>query len=200
MRTFTRLLLIGAAAAAVILAACGDDDDDDGGGDGAGADTSATASATLSPSGPAGDQSPGVSTDVTATATSTPVPATPTAPPLPPKPSLGDGVQQVGEGTTTFVIEPNGIHQIDGLYLLQLQGVDPPPCAAFVLAFSWLITNPSPPTGQQVVWEIIRQDARDPVASGPEGSTTVGCGQLLAMNPGTQTISVSVYYVQGAIQ
>jgi hypothetical protein len=106
-------------------------------------------------------------------------------------------VQEIGGGTISFYLVPSGVHQFEGRGLLQ--GADPPPCDAYSFAFSWMIVNPSPPTGQEVAWEVIEGDERQSVASGAEGATSVGCGQLLATNLGTQTILVSVYYVHGQI-
>jgi len=103
-------------------------------------------------------------------------------------------VQQIGEGTINFVLVANGQFPIDGLGLIQ-PGTEAPPCAAFVFAFNWQITDPYPPGDSQVTWEIIAQDNRNEVASGAAGTASVGCGQLIALNNGPDQIGVSVHYI-----
>ena len=198
MRMVTRILLISLAATALLaVAACGGDDDDDNGGVDGNGTASPAPSGSLSPSATGGGVSASASPNGTEPAGETPRPAS--SAPTPVKPALDAGVQQVGEGTISFVLVPNGQFSIDGLGLIQ-PGTEPPPCAAFVFAFSWQITDPYPPGDSQVTWQIIAQDSRDDVASGAAGTASVGCGQLIASNNGPDQIGVSVHYVQGAIQ
>jgi hypothetical protein len=204
MRLFTRTLLIGLAATALILAACGGDDDDEAGNAGDANERSATPTASGSPSVTGADESPGAtsvgaSPGATGASQATPTAAPTAAVPPPGKPGLDEGVAQVNEGILNFVIPANGQFEIDSLGLVP-SGTDPPPCGTFEFAFSWRITDPYPPSSEQVVWELIYQDARQDVASGAEGSASVGCGQLLAGNNNPRPIAVSVYYVVGQIQ
>ncbi len=132
---------------------------------------------------------------MSATQTTAPTPAGPS----PVAPTLDTGVSQIGEGTISFVLVPNGQIPIDGLGLIQA-GTETPPCAAFVFAFSWQITDPFPVEDNQVAWKITRQDSIDDVAAGADGTATVGCGQLNVINTGPDQVTVSVHYLQGAIQ
>ena len=179
------MLILLVAALALTLAACGGDDD-------GGASQTATAGASLGPSTtasktPAPSKSP------------TPTPGPTTAAPTPVGPTLAPGVKNIGSGTINFVLAPNGQFPIDGVALIQPPN-QPPPCAAFVFAFSWQITNPNPPGDRAVFWQMNQQGVITDVASGPDGAASVGCGQLIAFNKTSDPVTVSVYYVQGATQ
>lgn len=195
MRLLTRILLIALAAVALTLAACGDDDDD-GAGDGS---ASPAVSGSLSPSATGADKSPGASPGETDGANVTPTPVPTPSGPTPVAPTLDTGVKQIGEGTISFVLVPNGQIPIDGLGLIQA-GAETPPCAAFVFVFSWQITEPYPAGDNQVAWKITRQDSTEDVAAGAGGAATVGCGQLTVINTGPDQVTVAVHYLQGAIQ
>jgi hypothetical protein len=198
MSIVTRILLVSLAATALLaVAACGDDDDD-GGVDGNGT-ASPAVSGSPSASATAGPGSASAAPNETDASIETPTLQPTSAAPAPGKPALEAGVQQIGEGTINFVLVANGQFPIDGLGLIQ-PGTEAPPCAAFVFAFNWQITDPYPPGDSQVTWEIIAQDNRNEVASGAAGTASVGCGQLIALNNGPDQIGVSVHYVQGAIQ
>jgi len=193
MRLVTRLLLIGLASVALTFAACGDDDDATDG------SPTPSASGSSSPAATGADETPGASPDETdgEGATVTPVPTA--SGPTPLAPTLDAGVAQIGEGTINFTLPPNGQVPIDGLGLIQA-GKETPPCAAFVFAFSWQITEPYPAEGNQVAWKITRQDTTEDVASGADGKATVGCGLLTVINTGPDEVTIAVHYVQGAIQ
>jgi hypothetical protein len=200
MKTAIRLLLVFLTAIALVAgAACGGDDDDDNGGVDGNGTVSPAVNGSPSPSATGGGVSASASPNGTEPAGETSTPRPTSSAPTPVKPALDAGVQQVGEGTIGFVLVPNGQFPIDGLGLIQ-PGTEPPPCAAFVFAFSWQITDPYPPGDSQVTWQIVAQDSRDDVASGAAGTASVGCGQLIASNNGPDQIDVSVHYVQGAIQ
>lgn len=185
------ILSILTVLAVLMLAACGGDDEGDKSAS-TSASPSASASASQSPRA-----SPANTGSVADNGTPAPVQGTPstTAAPPPAEPPLGPGVTKIGSGTMTFVIAPNGSFPVDGYALVQ--GAEPPPCAAFVFAFRWEITNPSPPGDASIAWEITRQDIRQEVASGAQGTATVGCGMLTAVNRSQTTLTVSVHYVQG---
>lgn len=173
--------------------ACGDDDDEAGNG-------SASPTASRSPSATGADETPEASPDETEQPSLTPAPeSTTAAAPTPRPPVLEPGVAKIGEGTMTFSLLPEGEYRIDPLALIQ-PGTATPPCAAFVFAFSWQITDPFPPGSNQIVWRITQQDVTQDVGQGASGTATVGCGQLIALNDGPDTINVSVWYKQGEIQ
>lgn len=191
MRLLTRILLIGLTSVALAFAACGDDDDD---GAADGSQTPASGSPAASGTGtPAA--SPDESGDASATATPVETPAGPS----PVAPTLDAGVKQIGEGTISFTLLPNGQFPIDWLTLIQ-PGTETPPCAAFVFAFSWQITKPYPVGDNEVSWKITRQGVTEDVASGADGTATVGCGQLTITNTGPDEATISIHYLQGAIQ
>lgn len=188
--------MIALASVTLAFAACGDDDDNDST-DGSPASST---SGSPSPSETAGGESPGASPGTTDVATITPAPtaATPSGP-TPVTPKLDAGVNQIGEGTITFTLLPNGQLPIDGLGLIQA-GKETPPCAAFVFAFSWQITNPFPVGDNTVAWKMTQQGSTEDVAAGPAGTATVGCGQLTVINTGPDQVNVAVHYIQGATQ
>jgi len=194
MRLLTRILLIALAAVALTLAACGDDDDD-GLGDGS---ASPAANGSATPSATGADESPGASPDETDGANVTPTPVHTPAGPTPVAPTLDTGVRQIGEGTINFTLVPNSQVPIDGLGLVPA-GAETPPCAAFVFAFNWSITDPYPVGGNQVAWRITRQDSTEDVAAGADGKAKVGCGRLTVINTGPDQVTVAVHYLLGAI-
>lgn len=193
MRLMTRTLFILLTVLALSLAACSGDGDDSGG-----VGPTPSVGASPAPTSPAtGDQSPIESPGDTSAPpgeTAAPVGATPTpaVAEQPPAPTLEEGVTRIGEGVITFALVPNGQFLINGLGLLQ-PGTEAPSCDAFRFAFAW---NSAPGDGS-VTWELINGDVRQEVAAGATGSATVGCGQLMAENRGTETLTVSVRYIQG---
>ncbi|HET8943929.1 MAG TPA: hypothetical protein VFO59_04040 [Dehalococcoidia bacterium] len=192
--SWSKVFAVLIAVSVLVIAACGDDDDDDGVENG-----SASPTASRSPSATGADETPQASPDGTGQPSLSPTPAPTAAAPTPRPPSLAAGVRKIGEGTMTFTLLPEGEFPLDPLALIQ-PGTTAPPCAAFVFAFSWQITDPFPPGANTLIWRITRQDVTEDVGLGASGSDTVGCGQLMAVNDGPDTINVSVWYIQGEIQ
>jgi len=180
------MLILLVAALALAAAACGGDDDNGG------ASTTATGSGSPGPSA-SGTKTPAPSKSPTKTPAPTAAVVTPAVP------TLAAGVKKIGDGTMTFVLAANGQFPIDGQGLVQ-PGTQAPPCASFVFAFGWQITNPYPPGDKAVFWQINQQGVVSDVASGPAGTASVGCGQLIALNKTSDPVSVSVAYVQGSTQ
>lgn len=189
MKSWSKIFAILIAVSALLIAACGDDDDEAGNG-------SVSPTASGSPSATGADETPDASPDGTGQPAGTPT-TQPTG--AAPTPALDPGVKKIGEGTMTFILIPGGQFPVDGLGLIQ-PGTATPTCAAFVFAFAWQITDPFPPGSNAMTWRITQGDSTEDVGSGADGTATVGCGLLTAMNTGPATISVSVRYVQGEIQ
>jgi len=173
------LLLFAILAALVALvAACGGGDD----------------SATQSPA----FSGPTFAANQTKAPTRTAVPSTAggTAPPVA-SPEPGPIVQKLGEGALEITIGSGESYRFDPLSLPVDPGRQPPPCAAFVFAFTWQVTDPYPADNVDVRWRLNRMGGAVEIARGPSGDQTVGCGVVEAVNSGDASVSLSVRYLIG---
>jgi len=172
------LLIVILAALVSLLAACGGGDD----------------TATQSPA----FSGPTFAANQTKAATRTAVPSTGggTAPPVA-SPELDPIVQKLGEGALEFTIGPGDSYGFDPLGLPVGSGKQPPPCAAFVFAFTWQVTDPYPADNVDLRWRLNRMGGAVEIARGPSGDQTVGCGLLEAVNSGDASVSLSVRYLIG---
>jgi hypothetical protein len=171
-------MALAAAFLLLLLAACGSGDD----------------SATHSPA----FSGPTFAANQTKAATPTEAPPTDvrTAPPLA-SPQLDSVVQKLGEGALDITIGPGESYGFDPLSLPVDSGKQPPPCAAFVFAFTWQVTDPYPAESMDVRWRLNRMGGTVEIAHGPSGEQTVGCGLVEAVNSGDASVSLSVRYLIG---
>ena len=171
-------MALAAAFVLLIVAACG------------GGDDSASSSPALN--------GPTFAANQTKAATRTAVPSTAggTAPPVA-SPELDPIVKKLGEGALEITIAPGESYGFDPLGLPVDPGKQPPPCAAFVFAFTWQVTDPYPADNVDLRWRLNRMGGAVEIARGPSGDQTVGCGVVEAFNSSDASVSLSVRYLIG---
>jgi hypothetical protein len=174
----TRLLLVLACLLSAAVLACGGGDD-------------------------APDQTLGAVTPVgTKDTTPTPPPDAGDGsggPPVPVDPELDEELTLVTEGELDAVIDAGGSYDIDPTALASEAGAEPD-CANLQFDFSWQVTDPYPPDGVALVWQLDREGNLVQVASGAAGNQAVPCGALNAVNQGAGPITVAIKYLIGALQ
>jgi hypothetical protein len=188
MSTLSRCLLTLALALGAMLAAC-----DGGGGTdkpspGPAATATATAEPTAAPSptaGPTGAPSP------TAEPQETPHAAAPAVP---------GNVTLLDIGKMTLNLDAGETYEFDPLQVAQDQGVEPPPCAAFVFLFAWQVRDPYPPEGLNIRIRWTRMGHTETIAEEPSGETSVGCGGIEVVNDEAVKITVEMRYGFGEVQ
>ena len=188
MSRLSRCLLTLALALGALFAAC----DGDGGkvtpspGPAATATTTAEPTAAPSPTaGPTGAPSP------TAEPQETPHAAAPTVP---------GNVTVLGIGEMNLNIGAGETYQFDPVQLAQDQGVEQPPCAAFVFLFAWQVSDPYPAEGVNLRFRWTRMGGTEIIAEDPSGETSVGCGGIEVVNDDAVKITVEVRYGFGEVQ
>lgn len=174
MKTLVALLIV----ATVGFAACGGDDDDGG-------------SVNITPAG-------------TKDASITPTPAGTDdgngggGPPAPPDPQIKEELTETARGELEAVIEPGGSYEID-TEALAIESGNAAPCDNFQFGFAWQVTDPYPPDGVSLSWQIEREGSLIEVASRADGQQALGCTGLVATNDGGSTITVAIKYAIGGI-
>ncbi len=127
----------------------------------------------------------------------------PTVPLAPPAraPILEGSVRAIGQGRIELSIQPGQSSSIDGLRLAIQAGIAAPPCAAFVFAFVWQVTQPYPAGTASVEFIGNRMGGTFTVGRpGPEGSGQIGCAGLDAINRGAMPVKIEVRYVIGEVR
>jgi hypothetical protein len=171
----SRLLFAVAAVVTLgLLAACGGDDDETT--DGLGS---------ITPIG-------------TKDTTPTPPPANGNGAPAPVEPELDEQLAEITRGDLEATIEPGGAYDLDPETLVLGAGSSAS-CDNLQFDFSWQITDPYPPEGAGLAWQIQRDSGPVTVASGPAGNQAVGCGLLQATNTGSVPFTVAIKYLIGAL-
>lgn len=119
--------------------------------------------------------------------------------PDPPVPELDEAAQQLGEGSLSAPIYPGMSYPIDPLGLALEVGIHQPPCEQFVFAFGWQVTDPYPPEGVDVYFQIQRERGPVRIAEGPAGSAQTGCEIVEIVNAAQGFISIDLHYIIGGV-
>jgi hypothetical protein len=115
--------------------------------------------------------------------------------PSPAAPELPEGVSRLAEGASSTALLPSAVTGFDPIDFPLEEGAEPPPCVAFVFAFTWQVAEPD--AGSGLIWRLTETGAPREIGSGPSGSATVGCGLIEAVNDGSERISLNVRYLIG---
>jgi hypothetical protein len=95
----------------------------------------------------------------------------------------------------TLALDPGGTRDLDPIALATSIGVSPPPCADFVLAFTWQIQVPEQAENLNVAFTGTRQGGTFEVApAAAHGSASVGCVLLHVTDPNAAPITVQVRF------
>ena len=111
---------------------------------------------------------------------STPPQATLSPPPVDPR------LQVLDQGTLTLDVPPGGRQTINPL---SLAGPTPPPCAVFVLIFSYGVSE-----GGSLRFTGTRMGQTFEIVSGPKGEASVGCALIEAVNDGRERVDGQLRY------
>lgn len=129
-------------------------------------------------------------------ATATPVSDGSAGPPSPVVPELDEELTLYLSALLQATILPGDSYQLDPVALGEQVGT-PPSCDNFQFGFGWQVTDPYPPDGVVLTWQLEREGGPVDIASGPAGSQATGCDVLNVVNGGTTPITVAVHYVIG---
>lgn len=114
--------------------------------------------------------------------------ATPRPTPTLLPPALDPRLHLIGEGSVALDVPPNGRQTVEPLGLAQAFGA-PPPCAQFVFLFRWRLHGQA-----EVRWESQLRGATVLVGSGNEGSASVGCMVIEAVNESDRRVTGDLRY------
>jgi len=103
-------------------------------------------------------------------------------------PALDPRLHLIGEGSVSLDVPPNGRQIVEPLALAQAFGA-PPPCAQFVFLFRWRLDGKA-----EVRWEGQLRGATVLVGSGNEGSASVGCMVIEAVNESGRRVTGDLRY------
>ncbi len=110
-------------------------------------------------------------------------------------PPLDAGVRSLGNGVVTLALDPGGTRDLDPIALATSIGVSPPPCADFVLAFTWQIQVPERAENLNVTFTGTRQGGTFEVTPpAAHGSASVGCVLLHVTDANATPITVQVRF------
>ena len=186
MSTLSRCVLTLALALGALLAACG-------GGGGA---------ATPSP-GPGPTSTPTAEPSAASSPTATGVPsptAEPQDAPHAPAPEVPDNVTVLALGEMSLNIGAGDTYAFDPIDLGTQQGVEVPPCAAFVFLFGWQVRDPYPPEYVNLRIRWTRTGSMETIAEDASGTQSIGCGGIEVVNDSAAQVTVEVRYGIGELQ
>jgi hypothetical protein len=132
--------------------------------------------------------------------TPTPTPVATAAPggngaPDPITPTLDEAVTEIASGDLTADVQPGQTYNIDPQSLV----TNPPSCTNFQFDFTWQVTDPYPPDGVDLQWEIPRNGSGVKIAEATSGEQSIGCDSLQAVNAGSAPISLAIKYKIGGL-
>jgi len=179
MSTLSRCLLTLALALGALLAAC------DSGGRTATPSPGARASAT--PTSEAASPTAGPTVGPSPTGGAQEAPGAPA-------PEVPDNVDVLALGEMSLNIGAGDSYQFDPLQLAQDQGVEAPPCAAFMFLFGWQVQDPYPPEGVDLKLRWTRMGSTEVIAEGASGTKSIDCGGIEVVNDSAFQITVEVRY------
>lgn len=119
--------------------------------------------------------------------------------PTPAPPGLDARLRELGSGTTNIRVLPRSYHEFDTLLYARDRGIQTPPCASFVMAFTWEIVEPYPPAGLEVVITGSRMGGTTNLGRGASGESAVGCAEMRIANSSTNEITVTLRYTFAAV-
>jgi len=108
--------------------------------------------------------------------------------PIPLSPVLPPGVQPLGTGYRTFVLNRGTSAELDTLQAARDAILAPPGCAALVFAMHWSVDGPG---ARNARVESVVQGTATTLGSGPEGRAVVGCALLRFSAPDTAFLNVA---------
>jgi hypothetical protein len=115
------------------------------------------------------------------------------------RPQLEPGVKQIGGNRLTFSLGTGIAYPLDPYAFELSSGEERPPCESFVFVFSWQVLEPSaPPEDIGLAWQHAASGNPVEIARGANGTQTVGCGGLTALNQTGGDLVVLVDYVIGS--
>jgi hypothetical protein len=132
--------------------------------------------------------------------TPTPTPTATVAPigngaPLPIEPTLNEALTETASGDLTADVQPGQTYSVDPQSLV----TGSPSCTNFEFDFTWQVTDPYPPDGVDLQWQIQRNGAGVKIAEATSGEQSIGCDPLQALNAGSAPISVAIKYKIGGL-
>ena len=115
--------------------------------------------------------------------------------PDPIEPTLDEALTEIASGALTADVQPGQTYNIDPQSLV----TGPPSCTNFEFDFTWQVTDPYPPDGADLQWQIQRNASPVKIAEAASGEQSVGCDSLQALNAGSAPISVAIKYKIGGL-
>src|SRR3990172_3924806 len=188
MSTLSRCLLTLALVLGALLAACD--------GDGPKPPATGTPRATATPTAEStAAPSPTAGLPAGPSPTSEPQEA-----PGAPAPTVPDEVDVLALGEMTLNIGAGDTYAFDPIDLATQQGIEVPPCAAFLFLFGWQVRDPYPPDNVNLRFRWTRMGSTEVIAAGASGTQSIGCGGIEVVNGSAVHITVDVRYGIGAVQ
>jgi hypothetical protein len=111
-----------------------------------------------------------------------------------------DGVEVLALGEMNLTLGAGDAYPFDPIDLGVQQGIEVPPCAAFVFMFGWQVRHPYPPENVNLKFRWTRMGSVETIGEDPSGTQSVGCGGIEVVNDGPGPISVEVRYGIGEMQ
>jgi hypothetical protein len=111
--------------------------------------------------------------------------------PAAPAPEVDPSLEVLDTGELNLHI---GAGQKYGFEPLELAGLEPPPCAAFVFLLGWQVQDPYPPEGVALTIASTRMGSSETIDEETSGTASLGCGYVEVSNRSAFTISVQVRY------
>lgn len=121
---------------------------------------------------------------------------TPSGRPTAAAPEVDSRLRSLGSGVVDIALDPGQVRDLDPLNLAINMGVTPPPCAGFVMLFTWQVKQPDPAGDARVSFVAERMGGRfevGPPAS--SGEASIGCALLEAVNQSAVPIVVQLHLV-----
>ena len=111
-------------------------------------------------------------------------------------PALDSRLRSLGAGIIELPLDPGQVRDLDPINMALNLGLTPPPCADFVMVFTWQVRTPEPAGAASVRFSGERMGGVFDVGTpGAAGEASIGCALLEAINDGTAPVVVEMRFV-----
>ena len=117
-----------------------------------------------------------------------------------PAPTVPDNVEVLALGEMNLNVGTGDTYAFDPIDLGTQQGIEVPPCAAFLFLFGWQVRDPYPPDNVNLRFRWTRMGSTEVIAEGASGTKSIGCGGIEVVNDSAVQVTVEVRYGIGEVQ
>jgi hypothetical protein len=107
-------------------------------------------------------------------------------------PTVDPGLELLITGEMNLNLGAGDVYPFDPIDLGVQQGIEVPPCAAFVFLFGWQVRDPYPPENVNLKFRWTRMGSTETIGEEASGTQSVGCGGIEVVNDSAVPISVEV--------